>query len=74
MGTLTNLISSDQVTLLVSERKSVDVVCLDFSKAFDSASHSILPEKLAAHGLDRYTLCWVKKWLEGWAQSAGEWS
>ena len=44
------------------------VVCLDFSKAFDTASHSILIEKLAACGLDRCTNCWVRSWLEGWAQ------
>mgnify|MGYP001857229350 CR=1 FL=1 len=48
--------------------KAVDVVYLNFSKAFDAASHSILLEKLAAHGLDRYTLCWIKNWLEGLAQ------
>jgi len=65
---LTNLISFyDQVTLLVDEGKAVDVVCLDFSKAFDAVSHSIL-EKLEAHGFNRYTLCWVKNWLEDWAQ------
>ena len=39
---------------------------LDYSKAFNSVSHSILLEKLAAHGLDRYTASWAK----GWAQSA----
>ncbi|NWU81015.1 PO23 protein, partial [Onychorhynchus coronatus] len=38
------------------------------SKAFDTISHSILLKKLAAHGLDRGTLCWVRNWLEGWAQ------
>ncbi|KAK4810686.1 hypothetical protein QYF61_007486 [Mycteria americana] len=27
-----------------------------------------LLEKLAAHGLDGYTLHWVKNWLDGWAQ------
>ena len=57
------------MTCLVDEGKTVDVVYADFSKAFDTASHSILLEKLAAHGLDRYTLCWVKNWLHGWAQS-----
>ena len=66
---LTNLISFyDWVTRLVDEGKAVDVVYLDFSKAFDTVSHSILLQKLAAHGLDRYILGWVKDWLEGQAQ------
>ncbi|NXN07228.1 PO23 protein, partial [Indicator maculatus] len=38
------------------------------SKAFDTVSHSILLEKLAAHGLDRCTLCWVKIYLDDLAQ------
>ncbi|NXW94354.1 RTJK polymerase, partial [Alopecoenas beccarii] len=40
------------------------------SKAFDTVSHSILLEKLAAHGLDRCTLKWVKNWLDGRVQRA----
>ncbi|KAK4813791.1 hypothetical protein QYF61_026373 [Mycteria americana] len=55
----------DQVTHLVDEGKAVDVACLDFSKAFDTISHSILLEKLAAYGLDGCMLCWVKNWLDG---------
>ncbi|GAB0202180.1 mitochondrial enolase superfamily member 1 [Grus japonensis] len=56
---LANLISFyDKVIRLVDE--AVHVVCLDCSKAFDTISHSILLEKLAAHGLDECTLCWVK--------------
>ncbi|KAK4817611.1 hypothetical protein QYF61_020406 [Mycteria americana] len=66
---LTNLISfCDKVTRLVDEGKAVDVVYLDFSKAFDTVSHSILLDKLAAHGLDGCTLHWVKNRLDGWAQ------
>ncbi|KAK4830821.1 hypothetical protein QYF61_013750 [Mycteria americana] len=42
----------------MDEGKAVDVVYLDFSKAFDTVSHSILLEKLAAHGLDGHTLRW----------------
>jgi len=44
------------------------VVYLDFSKAFDTVSHSILLEELAARDLDRYTLHWIKNLLGGWAQ------
>ncbi|KAK4824935.1 LOW QUALITY PROTEIN: hypothetical protein QYF61_021555 [Mycteria americana] len=66
---LTNLISFyDKVTHLVDKGKAVDVVYLDFSKAFDTISHSILLEKLAAHGLDGRMLPWVKHWLDGQAQ------
>ncbi|KAK4815431.1 hypothetical protein QYF61_002646 [Mycteria americana] len=66
---LTNLISFyDKVTCLVDEGKAVDFVYLDFSKAFDTVSHSILLEKLAAHGLDKCILRWVKNWLDGRAQ------
>ena len=58
----------DLVTCLVGEGKAVDVVYLDVSKAFDTISHSILLGKLAARGLDRYILLWVRNWLEGRAQ------
>ncbi|GAB0209132.1 hypothetical protein GRJ2_003378900 [Grus japonensis] len=68
-SSLTNLISFyDKVTHLVDEGKAVDVVYLDFSKAFNTVSQSILLEKLAAHGLDGCTLRWVKNWLDGQAQ------
>ena len=54
----TNLISFyDQVISLVNEGKALDVVYLDFSKHFDTVSHCILLGKLAAHGLDGYTVC-----------------
>ncbi|RMB93712.1 hypothetical protein DUI87_29942 [Hirundo rustica rustica] len=66
---LTNLNSFyDQVTHLVDAGRAVDVVYLDFSKAFDTVSHSIPLDKLAACGFDRSTLCWVRNWLDGQAQ------
>ena len=56
------------MTRLVNEGKAVNVVCLDFSKAFDTVSHSILLGKLLPISLDRYTLLWVRNWLESCAQ------
>jgi len=32
-------------------------------QAFDTVPHSILLEKLAAHGLGGCTLRWIKNWL-----------
>ena len=46
----------------------MDVVYLDFSKAFDTISHSILLKKMAARGLDWRTLRWVRNWLDSQAQ------
>ena len=50
---LTNRISSnDLVTHLVDERKAVDVVYLDFSKAFDTAPLiSLLPSRFHSFNL-----------------------
>jgi len=68
-SSLTSLISFyDQATHPVDEGKAVDIMYLDFSKAFDTVSHSALPEKLAARGLDGCTLHWTKNWLNGRAQ------
>lgn len=54
------------VTSLVDEVEAVDVVCLGFSKALDTVS--LLSENTGACGLDRCTVCWLKNWLDGWAQ------
>jgi len=66
---LTNLISFyDKVTCLVNEGKAVDVVSLDFRKAFDTAPHSILLDKLSNCGMSKFTVSWVKNGLKVRAQ------
>lgn len=44
----------------MDEDKAVDIVCLDLSKNFDNISHSILLDKLGAHGLGKCTF-WVRE-------------
>ncbi|KAJ7427763.1 RNA-directed DNA polymerase from mobile element jockey-like protein [Willisornis vidua] len=51
-------------------QKDYGCFCLDFSKAFDTVSHSILLEKLAAHGLHGCTVHWVENCQDGLAQKA----
>ena len=62
---LTNPISFyDKMTQLLDEGKSINIICLDFRKAFNTVPHRILIERLAAHGLDERTVCWIKHWLD----------
>jgi len=42
--------------------RTVDVVYLDFSKAFDNVSHNIFVMKLRNCGIDE----WVERWTENW--------
>ncbi|CAM4640609.1 unnamed protein product [Lepidochelys kempii] len=69
---LTNLIAFyDEITVSVDEGKAVAVLFLDFSKAFDTVSHSILASKLKKYGLDEWTIRWIESWLDCRAQRIG---
>jgi len=66
---LTNLINFyDGVTGVVHEGRAVAIVCLDFSKAFDTVSQKILIDKLFIYGLDKQTARWVENQLNGQVQ------
>jgi len=66
---LTNLIAFyDNVTGWVDEGRAVDVVYLDFSKAFNTVSHNILLGKLRKCGLDEWSVRWIENWLNGKTQ------
>jgi len=46
----------------------VDVVYLEFSKAFHTVSHNILLGKLRKCGLEEWSVRWIENWLNGRTQ------
>ena len=48
---------------LQSDGSPVDVVYLDFQKAFDKVPHQRLLLKLKAHGIGNDVINWIEKWL-----------
>ena len=55
----------DKITEWLDDGNSVDVLYLDFSKAFDKVNHAILMEKLSAAGIRGKLWAWIKDWLSG---------
>ena len=46
----------------------MDIVFLDFRKAFDTVSHLVLIKKMGDCGVDTHTVYRVANWLEGQTQ------
>jgi len=63
---LTNLLEfSEKVMENLDEGCPVDIIYLDFSKAFDKVPHKRLAIKLEAHGIGGEVLAWIRSWLNG---------
>ena len=61
---LTNLLCFlEEITKWVDDGSPVDVVYLDFQKAFDKVPHQRLLLKLKAHGIGNDVINWMEKWL-----------
>ena len=63
---LTNLLEYlETLSKLIDEGHAVDVVYLDFAKAFDKVPHARLSAVLSAHGIGGDVLGWIEEWLRG---------
>ena len=77
----TNLLQFlERVTSEVDVGNPVDIIYLDFAKAFDKVPHRRLLEKFKAHGVSGRILTWIKEWLTDRTQrtvlngAASDWS
>jgi hypothetical protein len=69
MSTVTNLIDYLEVlTRHLDQGKVVDVIYLDFAKAFDKVPHKRLLTKLGALGVSGMFLAWIEDWLTNRSQ------
>ena len=65
----TNLLEfMEKVTAEVDQGNVMDLIYLDFSKAFDKVPHKRLIGKVRAHGVSGKLLQWIKLWLQGRTQ------
>ena len=63
---LTNLlISQHSIGNMMDEGKAVDVIYLDFQKAFDKVPHVQLMKKIRNFGIHEKIRNWIKNWLTG---------
>ena len=61
---LTNLFCFfEEITKWVDEESPVDVIYLDFQKAFDIVPHQRLILKLKSHGMGNSIINWIEQWL-----------
>ncbi len=67
---LTQLLAHyDNVISLLEEGQNVDVIYLDFAKAFDKVDHNILLQKAQQLGIQGPILQWIQEFLANRTQS-----
>ena len=59
----------DEWTKLLDHGTAVDIIYLDFMKAFDKVSHSHLLHKMESLGINQTVLTWLQEFLYGRSQA-----
>ena len=63
-SSLTNMLCFlEEITKWLDEGSPVDIIYLDFQKAFDKVPHQRLLLKLKAHGIGDGIIDWIEQWL-----------
>ena len=69
MGSKSNIMSNhslmflEEITKWVDDGSPVDVVYLEFQKAFDKVPHQRVLLKLKAYGIGNDVINWIQEWL-----------
>ena len=67
---MTQLISHiEQIYQALNNDEEVDVIYLDFAKAFDKVDHKVLMAKLQRYGIHGKALDWIREFLVGRQQT-----
>ena len=53
----------EEITKCIDEGSPVDIIYLDFQKAFDKVPYQRLELKLKAHGIGDSIIDWIEQWL-----------
>ena len=70
----------EEVTGTLNKGKPVDIIYLDFAKAFDTIPRRRILKKLMSYGIGGKICTWIESWLIGRRQKVGlgrefsEWS
>ena len=58
------IITTEELQRSIDKKKQVDVIILDFSKAFATVAHNKLISKLQNYGIQGKTNKWINKWVK----------
>ena len=62
------IIPVSHISHALDHKKQIDIILIDFAKAFDTVPHQRLLTKLQRYGIQNNTYNWIKAWLSNHTQ------